>query len=70
MSQCPACNGLVVLKEACAKCDGVLIDKGSIEDFYGPYRPYLEESDAEHCNHYLQCTECGASVTWPVPVID
>lgn len=65
---CPWCNGLQATHDYCPRCGHVLVDKGSLQDFYGPYSPYMEQQAGEDlvpaggrdlCVHLLYCPSCG-----------
>lgn len=61
---CPLCNGLKGIESNCPQCGAMLEDGGAIENYYGPYSPYME-NDAEvigdemYCTHLLYCPSCG-----------
>lgn len=67
---CPVCNGFITLSKTCPKCgDELLEDRGTLEDYYGPYSPYdvqelyesVTESGNRECNciHLMSCPACG-----------
>ncbi len=65
---CPVCNGIEQIKLGCPRCGYMLRDGGNLQDFYGPYSPYIERNaygdlaayDARgRCVHLLFCPQCG-----------
>lgn len=40
---CPACNGLTNLSATCPFCGESMTDAGSVNDYFGPYSPYMDE---------------------------
>ncbi len=67
---CPVCNGFIMINKNCPCCAGGLLeDKGTLEDFYGPYSPYENQELYEpypaaggrdcRCIHLLACAACG-----------
>jgi hypothetical protein len=67
---CPLCNGLAAVQAICPRCGGQLADGGALENFYGPYSPYVDASSwpdgGDGCVHLLYCQDCGYDVrrTW------
>jgi len=43
-----------------------MIDGGALEDYFGPYSPYMDhellESSDRFCTHLLYCPECHHDV--------
>lgn len=67
---CPLCNGLEEIKKQCPNCGEQMKDGGKIEDFYGPYSPYMDknllsppevtmENSQGVCIHLVYCPKCG-----------
>lgn len=67
---CPLCNGMMEAHEICDWCGAEMEDQGRMEDYYGPYSPYMDkESFTEdnrallmgdhHCVHLYQCKVCN-----------
>jgi hypothetical protein len=61
---CSFCNGLHQMEKHCPVCGQPLIDGGPIEDYYGPYSPYMSKDSLERaadqcCVHLLYCYQCG-----------
>lgn len=62
---CPMCNALTAVTANCPVCGGWLADGGAVENYYGPYSPYMEVSsqqqgiDDTQCVHLLYCPACG-----------
>ncbi|MDF2635513.1 MAG: hypothetical protein K0R78_2387 [Pelosinus sp.] len=59
---CPVCNGLQGITEQCPICGEILLDGGSLQNYVGPYSPYMESDIDNKCIHLLFCTECGYDV--------
>ena len=67
MNVCPLCNNLKVIAEPCPKCGTLMQDAGMLENFFGPYSPYLDEGILDQadgvgpgeCVHLLSCPRCG-----------
>lgn len=63
--QCPICNALQSVAVHCLYCDGVLADAGPLEDYRGPYSPYMDIDSLQDCHpdsqcvHLLICQSCG-----------
>lgn len=78
MTVCPLCNGLIELELACPKCGCIMDDGGMIENYYGPYSPYLDESILDQvdgvwedkCLHLFYCTSCGYDHRYAVNRLD
>ncbi len=72
MSRCPVCNGMQSLARTCSNCgSGALLeDLGPVDDYYGPYSPYQEQSKEidpeQQCVHLCRCPECGCERTVPI----
>lgn len=66
---CPLCNGIQEVREACPACGHFLQDGGPLQDYFGPYSPYEEVEYElkglepgvleEQCLHLLYCPHCG-----------
>jgi rubrerythrin len=65
---CPICNGMDYIEIRCPACGHVLVDGGNLQDFYGPYSPYMEQNtygnledlrNEGKCLHLLYCPQCG-----------
>lgn len=67
---CPVCNGFTTISKACPHCrNELLVDRGTLEDFYGPYSPYEfkefyeppegADTAGDSCVHLLSCPACG-----------
>ncbi|MDA8235625.1 MAG: hypothetical protein M0Z31_12650 [Clostridia bacterium] len=75
---CPVCNGLEVLERPCPSCNHAMEDKGSLEDYLGPYSPsgYLNCNDAfgqfpsqeMPCLHLMYCCLCDRDIRVEVPL--
>ncbi|MDT8900506.1 hypothetical protein [Anaeroselena agilis] len=65
---CPVCNGLVAVAENCPRCGRRLVDGGALENYFGPYSPYMDVASFQqgapdvHCVHLLYCPACGYDV--------
>lgn len=38
---CPVCNGLYEKQIICSRCQAVMVQSGRLEDYKGPYSPYV-----------------------------
>jgi hypothetical protein len=67
MSLCPLCNGIHTKNIVCSNCKTKMEDGGMLENYYGPYSPYLpkevlnqvNEVASNHCIHLFYCPNCG-----------
>lgn len=60
---CPLCNAMEAVGESCPCCGQLLIDGGSLNNYLGPYSPYMETETLPfksegYCVHLLYCPEC------------
>ncbi|WP_433746916.1 hypothetical protein [Paenibacillus amylolyticus] len=74
---CPLCNGLVVPEQACPHCLQGLLECGKLDDYTGPYSPYVFQPSSDTadevetvCNHVMYCSHCQTSTPWPVSLWD
>lgn len=64
---CPLCNSLYEISLECPVCKARLEDAGILENYFGPYSPYLGEELADladgvgemECVHLFSCPCCG-----------
>jgi len=76
---CPLCNGLVIAYEVCDMCGGPMVEQGKMEDYKGPYSPYVDRESfaydngdnrimmGDHlCVHLYYCERCNAWKHKPV----
>lgn len=67
---CPVCNGLYEKSEVCSQCGGLMIQAGRIEDYNGPYSPYMGKETFLYnnknvitgdncCIHLYECPNCS-----------
>lgn len=68
---CPLCNGLIIPYELCDGCGGPMVEQGKMEDFKGPYSPYVDMETfaydmnngvamGDHqCVHLYYCERCN-----------
>lgn len=64
---CPLCNALYKVYPECPVCKGKLEDTGILENYFGPYSPYLGEElldradgvGEQECVHLFNCPQCG-----------
>lgn len=61
---CPICNALDDVDKSCPRCGRKMLDGGAIQNYLGPYSPYMD-GDAiplnmleERCVHLLYCPNC------------
>lgn len=71
---CPICNGLEKVRTICPLCGDELLDGGKIENFWGPYAPYMEEllyGEEQYCTHLLFCPHChyDTRMRWELCII-
>jgi hypothetical protein len=74
---CPLCNGLVKIDRKCPYCGYVLNDGGTVQNYYGPYSPYVAQDsfqnhgESEQCIHLLYCAGCHYDVrmAWQTVII-
>ncbi|HWR10117.1 hypothetical protein [Sporomusa sp.] len=64
---CPLCNAMQAIEENCPCCGQLMIDGGSVNNYLGPYSPYVETASlpfqsAGHCVHLLYCPVCDYDV--------
>lgn len=70
MSICPLCNGLFNFSLPCPQCGHAMIDQGILENYFGPYSPYLDEDILDQndgvgpgqCIHLFVCPQCGFDI--------
>ncbi|MEG6584570.1 hypothetical protein V6C17_03060 [Dendrosporobacter sp. 1207_IL3150] len=63
---CPLCNALQPLDKICPICNQQMTDGGAIENYYGPYSPYMSrdsiygpyQTPVKQCVHLLYCPNC------------
>lgn len=62
---CPICNSLAAVDCLCPVCGGKMADGGALENYYGPYSPYMDGDSLhnflpeEQCVHLLYCPDCN-----------
>jgi hypothetical protein len=62
---CPLCNGMAAIEGNCPLCDSQLVDGGAVENYFGPYSPYMDVNSLRgpgadrRCVHLLYCPACG-----------
>lgn len=66
---CPACNGMLSMKEICPNCRTTLEDGGRTDSYMAPYSPYYPDVDnlsssytseqPSYCVHLFFCPKCG-----------
>jgi hypothetical protein len=74
---CPLCNGLINVERKCPCCGNVLIDGGTVQNYYGPYSPYVAQNsfryngDSEQCIHLLYCAGCHYDIrtAWQMVIL-
>ena len=65
---CPVCNALTAVTANCPRCGRQLADGGALENFFGPYSPYMDVESLQagepdrQCVHLLYCPACGYDV--------
>lgn len=74
---CPICNALEGIYQECPLCGHQLIDGGVLQNYLGPYSPYMEGDtiplniDSNSCIHLLYCPECNfdTRASWELVII-
>lgn len=67
---CPVCNGLVIPVEYCSSCGNQMEEMGRMEDYKGPYSPYMDQESFTldnnllligdpYCVHIYYCSVCN-----------
>jgi hypothetical protein len=67
---CPICNGLYEKIEVCSKCGARMDQAGKLEDYNGPYSPYVGQdtfvlnndttvTGDNCCIHLYVCPNCS-----------
>lgn len=59
---CPLCNALYAITSQCPNCGRLLQDGGSLQNYIGPYSPYMESDSENQCIHLLYCADCHYDV--------
>jgi hypothetical protein len=59
---CPLCNGLYTITYECPNCGRLLEDGGLLQNYLGPYSPYMESDIVGQCTHLLYCADCHYDV--------
>lgn len=55
---CPVCNNLFEIRKKCITCGRVMVNAGTVYDFYDPYSAYLELDVYAGNNKYLADNYC------------
>lgn len=74
---CPLCNGLIKVDRKCPYCGNILEDGGMVQNYYGPYSPYVavnsfpNNRDRHECVHLLYCAGCHYDIrtTWQLVIM-
>ena len=57
---CPVCNNLKRKAYNCEICNGIMKDKGIIQEFSDDYTANMEIHDSnQFCVHMYQCNDCN-----------
>lgn len=57
---CPLCNKLKNEIVMCDRCNGVMLDKGRVQEYSDPYGADEPILDTEiYCYHLFSCTNCN-----------
>ncbi|WP_040683290.1 hypothetical protein [Thermosinus carboxydivorans] len=62
---CMLCNGMMDIDQWCPHCGSKLTDGGALENYLGPYSPYVAVDSINYglpdkqCVHLLVCPVCG-----------
>lgn len=74
---CPICNALQPVDMRCPRCGGQLADGGALENYLGPYSPYMDAASLQNglpdtqCVHLLYCRYCHYDIraAWEMVII-
>jgi hypothetical protein len=77
---CPICNGLIESYRLCFKCNRKMDEIGKMEDYMGPYNPYMDKETFtidnrgllmgdDQCVHIYYCESCQLISYGSVPYI-
>ncbi|MGL5514144.1 MAG: hypothetical protein ACRDBM_13035 [Sporomusa sp.] len=64
---CPLCNGMQTFAQNCPVCHQPMIDGGTINNYLGPYSPYMAIDSLPfktegYCVHLIYCPECDNEI--------
>lgn len=74
---CPICNALDEVHESCPHCGYEMLDGGALQNYLGPYSPYMEgdliplNMLEQECVHLVYCPNChyDMRVSWNFVII-
>lgn len=74
---CPICNGLEEIDEVCPQCGHKMLDGGALQNYLGPYSPYVESDMVplnmtnNGCVHLVYCPNCNFDIrmSWDIIII-
>lgn len=78
MTVCILCNSLAEAEKRCPLCGSLMLDSGTVQDYYDNYSPYLDREIYEdgykcygeaNCTHLFSCPKCGYNSYLAVPKI-
>lgn len=60
---CPLCNAMQAVENKCPQCGRILMDGGTLNNYLGPYSPYMEAQSLpfqseQYCMHLMYCPAC------------
>ncbi|MDD4600880.1 hypothetical protein SDC9_27512 [bioreactor metagenome] len=74
---CPICNALDEVNQACPRCGQAMKDGGTLQNYLGPYSPYMDGDWIPlnmidyGCTHLVYCPHChyDIRVVWNFVII-
>ena len=75
---CPICNALEEINQKCPFCGSEMIDGGVLQNYVGPYSPYMEAdtiplniNSSKGCTHLIYCPNCNFDTrsAWELVII-
>jgi len=78
---CPVCNGFYDKQMVCPKCGMLMVQAGRLEDYSGPYSPYMGKdifilnndiatTGDNCCIHLYTCPGCNSLEHGSVPLVN
>jgi hypothetical protein len=68
---CPTCNAINNMSFPCISCDGRMVDKGRISDYFDDYSADMPiENEEGYCTHVYQCSKCGELKNYKIKFVN